>query len=266
MNNNKIENKKRYAVAFYNNKERMENPEWMKNPQNRLVAYIYDEQEMFDIKYKRSDKEGNRTWFIIAPEELNKAKECFSHEETTEVIDWIDTCNDYNKWKTSCLYCDSININAIPYTYREFGGCIGREYNCLMCSGLTNRTAYEVSEKYSNNGVESAIDFLVAIHEGEYKDEDEKYYCNCCEVDLRKVGLVENGEYVVYKNHEGKAVKISLEEYNKKEEQMEKEIEGYYPNYYCITHLNHKNDMSGYTCFECATKIDDELAKEIVGA
>ena len=61
------------------------------------------------------------------------------------------------------MYCDSISINTIPYTYREYCGTIGREYNCPMCSGLLNEYAYEVRKAYDDGGADSAIDLLIDI-------------------------------------------------------------------------------------------------------
>ena len=53
--------KKRYAVGYYNESERRDDPEWTDNRCNRLVNYIYDNQELFNIRYKTSDESGNRT-------------------------------------------------------------------------------------------------------------------------------------------------------------------------------------------------------------
>ena len=108
--------KKRYAVCYYNNEKRLNDPEWMKHRANRLVTFIYDNQDMFDIKYISHSDDKNRAWILLDTKELNKAKECFSHEKSDEVIEYIDICNDYDKWKTSCECCDTITINAIPYT------------------------------------------------------------------------------------------------------------------------------------------------------
>ena len=52
-----IETKKRYAVGCYIGAERTNNPEWIKNKCNRLVAFIYDNQDMFDIRYMCHEKE-----------------------------------------------------------------------------------------------------------------------------------------------------------------------------------------------------------------
>lgn len=254
-----MENKKRYAVGFYNNKERHNNPEWMKQAGNRLVAYIHDEQETFNIRYKCDDEDGDRVWFVIDPKELNKAKEYFINEETDEVVELIDICNNYDKWKTSCTCCDSISINVIPYTYRDHGGCIGRAYNCPLCSGLTNRMTYKIFEQYDSNGVEGAIDLLINIIEGKYKDEEDKYYCSCCGYDLRVVGLVENGEYVLLKNVEGKIERFTIEEYNERECKYEEEIEGYYPNYYPAQAIDNPEETKGYRCFNCNNKINENV-------
>ena len=51
--------KKRYAVGFYNGSERRDDPEWTDNKCNRLVNYIYDNQELFNIRYKNIDKNTN---------------------------------------------------------------------------------------------------------------------------------------------------------------------------------------------------------------
>ena len=209
-----IETKKRYAVGFYNAEERVNNPEWMKSAGNRLMAYIYDEQESFNIRYKYSAEDGNRTWFILEPKELLKAKECFSHESTNEVIEWIDICNDYDKWKTSCTCCDSISINTIPYTYREYGGCVGRVYNCCICSGLSNRMAAKIREAYNTNGVDSAIDLMIEITEGRYIDEEEKYYCSCCDMDIRFAGMIKDGKTIYKMTKSGKYIGLDIEEYN----------------------------------------------------
>lgn len=160
--------KKRYAVGFYNESERRDDPEWTDNRCNRLVNYIYDNQELFNIRYKTSDESGNRTWFIFEPDELNKARDHFNNNNDTDVLEWIDICTDYDKWQTSCMYCDSISINTIPYTYREYYGTIGREYNCPMCSGLLNEYAYEVGKAYNDGGADSAIDLLIDINEGRF--------------------------------------------------------------------------------------------------
>ena len=257
-----IETKKRYAVGFYNAEERVNNPEWMKSAGNRLMAYIYDEQESFNIRYKYSAEDGNRTWFILEPKELLKAKECFSHESTNEVIEWIDICNDYDKWKTSCTCCDSISINTIPYTYREYGGCVGRVYNCCICSGLSNRMAAKIREAYNTNGVDSAIDLMIEITEGRYIDEEEKYYCSCCDMDIRFAGMIKDGKTIYKMTKSGKYIGLDIEEYNKEESESKYDIVGYYPCYYI-----EENDAKkeGYTCFECNTKIEEELAKEILG-
>lgn len=252
-------NKKRYAVGFYNAEERVNNPEWMKSAGNRLMAYIYDEQEFFNIKYKCSDKEGNRTWFILDPQELLKAKECFSHEETSEVIELIDICNNYDKWKTSCTCCDSISINTIPYTYREFGGCVGKSYNCPMCSGLSNRLTWKVGSEYKNNGVDAAIDLIIKISEGRYIDKEEKYYCPCCDRDIRLAGMIKDGKIVYKITESGKYIGLDIEEYNKEESESKYDIIGYYPCYYTQDH-----QKEGYTCFECDTEIKENLAKEIL--
>lgn len=257
-----IETKKRYAVGFYNAEERVNNPEWMKNAGNRLMAYIYDEQESFNIRYKYSAEDGNRTWFILEPKELLKAKEYFSHESTNEVIEWIDICNDYDKWKTSCTCCDSISINTIPYTYREYGGCVGRVYNCCICSGLSNRMAAKIGEAYDTKGVDSAIDLMIEITEGRYIDEEEKYYCSCCDMDIRFAGMIKDGKTIYKSTKKGGYIGLDIEQYNKEECELEYEIEGYYPCYYIEEDDNKKK---GYTCFECNTKIEEELAKEILG-
>ena len=39
-------NKKRYAVGYYNESERRDDPEWSDNRCNRLVNYIYDNQHI----------------------------------------------------------------------------------------------------------------------------------------------------------------------------------------------------------------------------
>ena len=257
-----IETKKRYAVGFYNAEERVNNPEWMKNAGNRLMAYIYDEQESFNIRYKYSAEDGNRTWFILEPKELLKAKECFSHESTNEVIEWIDICNDYDKWKTSCTCCDSISINTIPYTYRDFGECVSKIYNCPMCSGLSNRMAAKIREAYNTNGVDSAIDLMIEITEGRYTDKEEKYYCSCCDRDIRFAGMIKDGKTIYKRTKKGGYIGLDIEQYNKEECELEYEIEGYYPCYYIEEDDNKKK---GYTCFECNTKIEEELAKEILG-
>ena len=171
---------------------------------------------------------------------------------------------DYEKWQTSCECCDSININVIPYTYREYGGCVGREYNCAICSGLSNRTTHKVSEQYHNNGVESAIDLLIVIDSGKYKDEEDIYFCNTCECDLRVVGVIGNGEFIILINHEDKINTVTVDEYNKLEEQREKEIEGYFPNYYPTEPVHKANKTNGYRCFECNTKIKENRAKELL--
>lgn len=257
-----IETKKRYAVGFYDADKRANDAEWMKIAGNRLVAYIYDEQENFNIKYKCSDKEGNRTWFILEPKELLKAKECFSHESTNEVIELIDICNDYDKWKTSCTCCDTISINTIPYTYREYGGCVGRAYNCCICSGLSNRMAAKIGEAYDTKGVDSAIDLIIEITEGRYIDEEEKYYCSCCDRDIRFAGMIKDGKTIYKRTKKGGYIGLDIEEYNKEESESKYDIVGYYPCYY-IEENGAKKE--GYTCFECNTKIEEGLAKEILG-
>ena len=254
--------KKRYAVGYYNHKERLEEEGWWNNCQNRLVTYIYDNQDMFDIRYISHSEDGNRAWILLDTKELNKAKEYFTHsEDVTDTLEWIDACNDYDKWKTSCVCCDTITINAIPYTYREFGGCVGREYNCLLCSGLNNRTAYKVSEEQRNNGTETAIDFLIDILEDRYTDEEEKYYCKCCDRDMRYVGLIKDSKTIYKPTYKGEFIGLDVEEYNKQEEEFEKEIEGYYPCYIS----EQDNAKKGYVCFECGHEVSEELAKEIIG-
>lgn len=262
-----IETKKRYAVGFYNAMERISNPKWMKNKCNRLVTFIYDNQDMFDIRYICHDKEGNRAWFIIDTKELLKAKEGFMHEDSTEVLEWIDICVNYDAWKTSCTCCDSISLNTLPYTYRDYGGCIGKEYNCPMCSGLSNKVAYLVREKYNSEGLESAIDFLIAISEGEYVDEEEKYHCACCGRDSRKAGIVKDSEMIYKRLNNGKYEVLSVEDYNKREIELEKEIEGYYPEFYYTEEDNpylSKVKVEGYTCFECGCKVDEVVVEEIL--
>ena len=259
---NKLKNKKRYAVGFYDADKRANDAEWMKIAGNRLVAYIYDEQENFNIRYKYSAEDGNRTWFILEPKELLKAKECFSHEGTDEVIEWIDICNDYDKWKTSCECCDTISINTIPYTYREYGGCVGRAYNCCICSGLSNRMAAKIGEAYDTKGVDSAIDLMIEITEGRYIDEEEKYYCSCCDRDIRFAGMIKDGKTIYKRTKKGGYIGLDIEQYNKEECELEYEIEGYYPCYYIE---EDDNKIKGYTCFECSAKIEEELAKEILG-
>ena len=181
-----MENKKRYAVGIYSKEKRENDSEWAEGCGNKIMTYIYDNQSEFNIRYQCSDKEENRTWFILEPKELNKAKEYFAKDN--EVLEYIDICNDYDRWKTSCECCNSISINIIPYTYREYGGCLGRSYNCAFCSSLKNRIAGMVGEEYHTNGVDSAIDLLISIDKGEFVDEEDKYYCTCCDYDLRVVG------------------------------------------------------------------------------
>jgi hypothetical protein len=38
--------------------------------------------------------------------------------------------------KNTCIYCGTVTLNTIPYTYRDNGGCIGRSYECLDCRCL----------------------------------------------------------------------------------------------------------------------------------
>lgn len=258
-----MNNKKRYAIGFYNNEERINSSEWAEYAGNRLITYVYDNQDKFNMRYKSSDEEGNRTWFILEPKELEKAKEYFAEDK--EVIERIDTCNDYDKWKTSCECCDSISINMIPYTYREYGGCVGRAYNCAFCSGLPNRLAHKVAREYEDNGVESAIDLIIAMSKGEYVDNEGKYYCGCCENDLRRVGFIENGEYILSRNHEGKFNKMTIDEYNDREKQFEQEIEGYYPNFYPTEFMSQKRKVNGYRCFECNCEVEEDVVNELLG-
>lgn len=259
-----MNNKKRYAVGFYSKEERANSPEWIKGKGNRLVTFLYDNIDLFNVRYMCHDKEEERAWIILDTQELAKAKEYFEHKNDTEVLEWIDICLEYDKWKTNCSCCDSISINTIPYTYREYGGCIGRSYNCPMCSGLSNRIAGKVGETYRTNGVESAIDLIIEISEDRHIDEEEKYYCKCCERDLRVIGLIENGEYIISKNHEGKLNKLTIDEYNKQEELLENEIEGYYPNYYPVETVYKATEVNGYRCFECNNEIKEDVVKEIL--
>ena len=258
-----MENKKRYAVGCYNHQKRMEEEGWWNSAQNRLVTYIYDNEDLFDIRYKTTDQEGNRTWYIIDPKELNKAKEYFTiSEDVADTLEWIDTCNDYDKWKSSCNCCDSISINTIPYTYREYGGWTGREYNCAFCGSLTNRMAGAVGEEYRSNGLENAINLLISMNNGEYIDEEEKYYCTSCECDLRRVGLVENNETILVNNYKNDFYRFTIDEYNKREEENEKEIEGYYPHYF--EDKSKYEDTDGYRCFLCNAKADKEVVDEFL--
>lgn len=254
--------KRRYAVGYYNHQKRLEEEGWYNSCQNRLVTYIYDNQDMFNIKYISHSEDGNRAWILLDTKELNKAKEYFTHsEDVTDTLEWIDACNDYDKWKTSCVCCDTITINAIPYTYREFGGCVGKEYNCLLCSSLNNRAVYKVLEERRNNGTEKAIDFLIDIYEDRYVDEEEKYYCKCCDRDMRYVGLIKDNKMIYKPTHKGEFIGLDVEEYNRQEEEFEKEIEGYYPCYIS----EQSETKEGYTCFECGHEVSDELAKDIIG-
>ena len=82
MNNVNKELKRRYAVGYYNHKERLEEEGWWNNCQNRLVTYIYDNQDMFDIRYISHSEDGNRTWILLDTKELNKVV-----EEVNEIME-----------------------------------------------------------------------------------------------------------------------------------------------------------------------------------
>lgn len=259
MKNN--EKQKRYAVGYYNHEERVDNSSnWNKYAENRLVNHIYDNKSEFNMRYKSFDKD--KMWFMISPEELNIAKEYFTNDK--DVLELIDLCNDYDKWKTSCECCDSISINTLPYTYREYGGFVGRAYNCVFCCGLKNRIAYEVTKEYQNNGVEGSINLLVNILNGNYVDKDEVYYCSSCDYDLRILGFVHNGKYIINNNEKGEWSKISVDNYNKLEEEKEKEIDGYWPRLYNKEIILQEEWMNGYRCFNCNTKIEEDVVDKIV--
>lgn len=256
--------KKRYGVGFYDIKKRKEDAEWMKIGQNRLIAFIFDNEEMFDIKYKSYDESRDRAWVVLDVKELEKAKECFKNEDTTEVVEWIDKCLDYDIWQTACICCDSISINTIPYTYREYGGTIGREYNCPVCSGLTNRHAHTVRKEYNEHGVDAAINLMIDMYEGNYEDKESKYYCPCCEIDLRQGALVKDSKelYVPFTlDLENKADKyecISIKDYEEMELKIMEETGGQYiPDTYQF------DSIEGYSCFYCGTKADDSVVKEV---
>lgn len=146
------------------------------------------------------------------------------------------------------------------YKDREYGGCVGRVYNCCICSGLSNRMAAKIGEAYNTNGVDSAIDLMIEITEGRYTDKEEKYYCSCCDRDIRFAGMIKDGKTIYKRTKKGGYIGLDIEQYNKEECELEYEIEGYYPYYYA-----HDHKKEGYTCFECNTEIEEDLAKEILG-
>ena len=247
MKNN--EKQKRYAVGYYNHEERVDNSSnWNKYAENRLVNYIYDNKSEFNMRYKSFDKDKNEMLFIISPEELNKAKEHFVNDK--EVLEFIDLCNDYDRWKTSCNCCDSISINTISYTYREYGGCVGRVFNCTFCSGLKNRAAYRISEQYKNKGVDSAIDLLIDVIEGRYIDKEEKYFCKGCDYDLRFTGFVHNGKHLMCKDGKGKWIETTVDDYNKLEDRY--------------FEVQQTDEVNGYRCSICNTEIEEDMVNEIV--
>lgn len=250
--------KQRYAVGYYNNNDRVNNPDWMESPHCRLVTFIYDNQDMFNIRYIAHDKEGNRAWILIDTKELLKAKDAFNHEDTTEVNDFIDLCQEYDKWQTACTCCDSITLNTIPYTYREYGGSIGRAYNCPMCSGLINRTASKISIIRKEKGTGEAIKTLIEVDNGTYVDEDAHKYCSCCDLDLRHVGIAKDGKEIIFAATEDKELeRMSVEEYNK----IPEEVEDYYVPTYSVDVLEGETD--GYRCLECNTKVEEDKIKKL---
>lgn len=80
--------------------------------------------------------------------------------------------------------------------------------------------------------------------------------------DIRFAGMIKDGKTIYKRTKKGGYIGLDIEQYNKEECELEYEIEGYYPCYYIEEDDNKKK---GYTCFECNTKIEEELAKEILG-
>ena len=125
---NKME--KRYAVGYYSKEEAMKQ-EWMNISKNRLAAFIYDNQDMFKIKYKAINKGDGSVIFLIDIKEIEKAKECFIKEDTRDVIDLIDMYLNYDE-DLQCDNCDNIIINKASNK--------NEEGKCALCSCLGNIT------------------------------------------------------------------------------------------------------------------------------
>lgn len=251
--------KQRYAVGYYNNEERLNDPEWMESPHCRLVTFIYDNQDMFNIRYITHSEDKNRAWIVLDTKELLKAKKHFSSEETTKINDFIDLCQEYDKWQTSCDCCDSITLNTLPYTYRG-DMCIGRVYNCPMCSGLSDRVAYKLSHIRYEKGTEEAINTIIAMDKGEYIDEDAHKYCSRCDHEHLYSGIVKDGKEIIFIGRDGEGFEImSIEKYNELQEELEER--GGEPYYYPSFDL--KGETDGYRCINCNTKLEEDKIKKL---
>lgn len=146
---------KRYAVAF--NYEGHD--EYNTGTGGRLAKYVHDHLNDFNIRLKieDDDKSTHRTWTFVDTQELNQAKEHF--KDDPKVLELIDLANREENWATACRCCGSISLNTIPYTYRGTE-CIGKSYECPICSGLTDKHANELMKIHFDKGVETALDTL----------------------------------------------------------------------------------------------------------
>jgi hypothetical protein len=260
-----MENKIRYATGLYR-------PDMdMMQPANRLVAYIVNSREDFnlrrlDLGTEESDK---RIWITLRTDEILKAKEAFKND--VDVLEFIDLTQDYDKWKTACVCCNTITLNVMPYTYRG-SECIGRVYNCLNCSGLSDRYARKVANVYYKEGQDAVMDFLDVLFDDEtYNDPKDIEHCKNCDINLKEEGIIvdsttihtshviiedgvakfdENGNLMYA---EGLPLVKTVGEYNDMEIKAQEEIHDYYPNY-----IEPEYYGDGCKCVHCCSTITEE--------
>lgn len=113
---------------------------------NKLLEFVYNNTDMFGAQLNKINDSCYRV--TVLDNALLKAKEQFVDNE--EVLDIINKCQE--NWPTACVYCKSVTLNYTPYTYRDYAGTVGREYNCPHCSDLSNESAHLVSKAYKRGG------------------------------------------------------------------------------------------------------------------
>lgn len=239
-------NKERYCVGFYELEERLCNEEMYFNMSgNVLVSYIMDNMELFDIRnFTNKIQEVGLAWIILKTSELEKIKpllENYRYDNKQEILDFIDDCMNYDLWQTACECCDTININALPYTYRG-NITIYKTYNCLNCAGYTDRYVARIRDTRYEKGIESVM--RLSLGEEIYHSEDDKFFCQCG-ADLRCTGVVYNGKEIIkFDKDLNKDISFSIDKYNELELKNSDTMPILYDREYCP-------DTDGYRCMIC---------------
>jgi hypothetical protein len=150
-------------ISYYEDEKRNESVD-------ELAKIIVKNSSMFEFIdfWKHKDNE----WYslVIQLSEINKNINLFNDDNL--VLTLIEKLNNDIDESIACIGCNSITINNSPYHYRDYGGCIGKSFECPYCSELDNKALHEVIKIRKSKGEKEAIEHVLKILKQEYKGEN----------------------------------------------------------------------------------------------